>query len=44
MKDKFNLVGTRIQEFSLPNSRDESVNIRDLKGQNVVIILFRSIH
>lgn len=44
MKDKFDLVGTKIQEFSLPNSRDETVNIRDLEGKNVVIILFRSIH
>ncbi|MFX1313818.1 MAG: hypothetical protein ACFFHD_14605 [Promethearchaeota archaeon] len=44
MKDKFQLVGTKIKEFKLPNSRGETVNIRDLEGKNVVIILFRDIH
>jgi len=45
MKDKFQLVGTKIQEFSLPNSRGESLNIRDLEGKKkVVVILFRDIN
>lgn len=42
MKDKFNLVGTKIKQFKLPNSRGETNSIRDFLGQNVVIILFRS--
>ena len=43
-KDKFQLVGTKIQEFELPNSRGVTVNIRDLeKTNNVVVVLFRSI-
>jgi peroxiredoxin len=42
MKDKFNLVGTKIMDFKLPNSRGETKSIRDFTGQNVVIILFRS--
>ncbi|MFW9952170.1 MAG: hypothetical protein ACFFKA_18770 [Candidatus Thorarchaeota archaeon] len=45
MKDKFQLVGTKIQEFSLPNSRGEYVSIRDLEGKKkVVVILFRNIN
>jgi peroxiredoxin len=45
MKDKFKMVGTRIPEFSLPNSRGETVNIRDFEGkQNVVVVLLRGIH
>ena len=45
LKDKFQLVGTKIQEFSLPNSRGETVNIRDFEGKkNVVLILFRDIN
>ena len=44
MKDKFQLVGTKIQEFKLPNSRGETLNIRDLEGKNVVVVLFRDIH
>ncbi|MFW9829983.1 MAG: hypothetical protein ACFFEY_20615 [Candidatus Thorarchaeota archaeon] len=45
MKDKFNLVGTKIKEFSLPNSRGETVNIRDFENKkNVVVILFRNIN
>ncbi|WXG42959.1 MAG: hypothetical protein WED04_02615 [Promethearchaeati archaeon SRVP18_Atabeyarchaeia-1] len=44
MNDKFHMVGTRIPEFSLPNSRGENVNIRDFEGKkNVVIILLRGI-
>ena len=45
IKDKFQLVGTRIEEFELPNSKGETVNIRDLEDKNnVIIVLFRSIH
>lgn len=44
MKDKYDMVGNKIQEFSLPNSRGECVNIRDLQGKNVVVILLRSIN
>ncbi len=43
MKDKFQMVDEKIEEFSLPNSHGETVNIRDLRGRNVVVILFRSI-
>jgi peroxiredoxin len=43
MKDKFNLVGTKIKEFQLPNSLGESKNIREFEGNsNVVLVLFRS--
>ena len=45
IKDKFQLIGTKIPEFALPNSRDETINIRSLENsKNVVIILFRDIH
>jgi len=45
MKDKFKMVGERVPEFSLPNSRGETVNIRDFEGkQNVVVVLLRGIH
>ena len=45
MKDKFQIVGEKIHEFSLPNSRGETVSIRDLEGKNkVVVILFRNIN
>jgi len=43
MKDKYDMVGSKIQEFSLPNSRGEHTNIRDLQKRNVVVILLRSI-
>jgi peroxiredoxin len=44
MKDKFNMVGTKIPEFSLPNSRGETVGIKDFEGKkNVVVVLFRGI-
>jgi peroxiredoxin len=43
MKDKFNLVGTKIQNFNLPNSRGETVSIKSLEGKNIVLILFRNI-
>ena len=43
MKDKFNLIGKKIKEFSLSNSRGETRNIREFEGEkNVVIVLFRS--
>lgn len=42
MKDKFNLVGTKIKPFKLPNSRGESNSIQDFLGHSVVIVLFRS--
>jgi len=45
LKDKFNLVGTKIKEFSLPNSRGETINIRDFENKkNVIIVLFRDIN
>ncbi|MFX0021161.1 MAG: hypothetical protein ACFE9S_02475 [Candidatus Hermodarchaeota archaeon] len=45
MKDKFNLVGTKIVEFELPNSRGETINIRDLENKkNVILVLFRDIN
>jgi peroxiredoxin len=44
MKDKFEMVGTKIMDFGLPNSRGETVNIPDLKGnKNIIIVLFRNI-
>ena len=43
MKDKFNLEGTKIKEFSLPNSRSETRDILEFEGnKNVVIVLFRN--
>ena len=45
LKDKFNLVGTKIKEFSLPNSRGETINIRNFENKkNVVVVLFRDIN
>jgi hypothetical protein len=45
MKDKFNLVRSKMEEFELPNSRGETINIRDLENiKNVMIILFRDIN
>lgn len=45
MKDKFNLVGTKIEEFELPNSRGETINIRNLENKkNVILVLFRDIN
>lgn len=43
MKDKFNLMGTKIPEFSLPNSRGETHSISEFLGKNIVIILLRGI-
>ena len=43
MKDKFNLIGTKIKAFSLPNSRSETTDISEFEGnKNVVIVLFRN--
>ncbi|MFX1520370.1 MAG: hypothetical protein ACFFCD_10665 [Promethearchaeota archaeon] len=45
MKDKFNMVGKLIEEFSLPNSRDENANIKDFIGKkNVIVALLRGIN
>lgn len=38
MKDKFNLVGKTIEEFSLPNSRGKRVNIREVLGRKNILI------
>jgi peroxiredoxin len=44
IKDKFRLVGSKIQEFELPNSKGNTVNIRDLENKkNIIIVLFRGI-
>ena len=43
MKDKFNMIGEKIPEFSLPSSRDGELNIRELEGKNVIIVLFRGL-
>jgi peroxiredoxin len=38
------MVGSKIPEFSLPNSRGDTVNIRDFEGKNnVVVVLLRGI-
>ena len=44
MKDKFNMVGKKIPEFNLPNSRGETVAVENFQGNNnvVVIVLRRS--
>ena len=45
MKDKFEMVGKEIEEFSLPNSREENVNIKDfIEKKNVIVALLRSIN
>jgi len=45
IKDKFELVGKKIPEFELPNSRGDKFNIRDFTNKkNVIIVLFRDIH
>jgi hypothetical protein len=44
MKDKFNMVGSEIKEFSLQNSLEQNVNIKEFHGKkNLVIILLRDI-
>lgn len=45
MKDKFGLVGSPFPELNLPNSREESTNVRDLLGKkNVVVVRLRGLH
>jgi peroxiredoxin len=44
MKDKYNMVGKKIQEFTLPNSGGDQKNIRDFQGKYVLLILLRSIY
>ena len=44
MKDKFKLVGTRIPEFTLPDTRGNKVNIHGFQGnKNLVILLLRGL-
>lgn len=43
MKDKFNMVGTKIPMFSLPNSRGDRLNINEFRGKNIVIVLLRGL-
>ncbi len=44
MKDKFEMIGKEIPNFSLPNSRSEIVSIKDFAGKkNVVVVLLRGI-
>ncbi|MFX0132727.1 MAG: hypothetical protein ACFFDN_03685 [Candidatus Hodarchaeota archaeon] len=44
MKDKFDMLGKKIPEFSLPNSREETININQFFGnKNIVVILLRGI-
>jgi len=43
MKDKFKLVGTKIPEFSLPNSRGDRINLKTLLGKKILIILLRGL-
>lgn len=43
MKDKFNMVGTRIDDFELPNSHGDLESIAKYRGEKrVVIVLLRS--
>lgn len=41
MKDKFNMVGKKIESFSLPNSRGETVNTREVLGRKNILISLR---
>lgn len=38
MKDKFNMLGKAIEEFSLPNSRGETLNIKEVLGRKNILI------
>jgi len=38
------LEGIEIPEFELPNSQGGKCNIKDLRGKNVILVLFRNIH
>jgi len=45
MKDKFNMVGTKVNEFSLPNNDGTEVAISSFFAQkNVVIVLLTDLH
>jgi peroxiredoxin len=44
MKDKFNMVGSEIKEFSLQNSLEQTINVKEYRNKkNVVVILLRDI-
>ncbi|MFX1298749.1 MAG: peroxiredoxin family protein [Promethearchaeota archaeon] len=44
MKDKFEMVGTKIPEFTLPNTRGDRVNIHSFcQKKNVLILLLRGL-
>lgn len=44
MQDKFDMLEKKIPEFSLPNSRDETININQFFGKkNIIVILLRGI-
>jgi hypothetical protein len=44
MKDKFDMVGKKIEEFSLPNSRGEMTSINKFIGKNIIVALLRGIN
>ena len=45
MKDKFNMVGQQLTDFSLPSSRNSTLNTQDFRGsKNLVVILLRDLH
>ncbi len=41
MKDKFGMVGKKIELFSLPNSRGETINIEEFLGRKNILISLR---
>lgn len=44
MKDKFNMIGSPLEHFSLPTSRETVFSSEDLMGQkNMVIVLLRDL-
>ena len=44
MRDKFNMVGTKIPEFDLANTKGEIVNIKEFQGKkNVLLVLNRAL-
>ena len=44
MKDKYDMVGKKIEEFSLPNSRGEKTSINEFIGKNIIVALLRGIN
>jgi len=45
MRDKFNMLGKTIEAFSLPNSRGETVDIKEILGiKNILISLSKNTH